>query len=85
MEFDLSNKKEVIKFKTYEGTEYMIECPDMDVYNTYEKELAKENADSFEAMISFLDKLGLPKNESMKIQPKHLRQLMEFVTGAKKN
>lgn len=53
----------------------------------YREDLLKmgENGDAAQVMASFLENLGLPKEVFETLEFDHITQLMEAVTGSKKN
>lgn len=70
----------VIELNVY-GSEFKVRFPNMGELSAFESEASKKNVNEIELLLNFLDTLGLPKETSKKMEPDHVRQVMELFKG----
>jgi hypothetical protein len=72
-----------LKFK-FDGVEYLIKFPSARELANYATEYQK-NEDKFEVVFSFLEKLGLTREVSEKMELSSLMKIIETLNDEKKN
>jgi hypothetical protein len=77
-------KSRVLEF-TYDGNAQKLRFPNVGEIRDFIKKSEKENADSFDEVISFLVSLGLEKGLAEKMQVDHLKQVIDTLVGEKKS
>ena len=79
----LKFKRRVIEINLY-GKEKVVKYPTVEQWNSYYKEVVKEDADNFKAMSDFLCNLGLDTSDVASMEQEHLDELVRELTTKKK-
>ena len=78
--------KSILELEVY-GEKVELRKPTFKEAQSYRDELIKlgESGDATEVMVNFLEKLGLKKEIFDSLELAHVNQIMDLVTGSKKN
>lgn len=73
-------KRKVLKLK-FDGREFEIKFPSVKQLKELQK---KDGEDDLEMTLRFLSELGLPKEASEQMEPDHIKEIVDHITGQKK-
>ena len=72
----------------FQGKEYSLRFPTYEESFQYEEDLKNCGEDTKQinkVLFDYLEKLGLPSDMTKKLELGHLKKIIEFVSGSKKN
>jgi hypothetical protein len=80
----LEFKKRLLEIDLY-GEAITMSFPTVSQFKGYQKKLKEAGADGeVDTMLEFLCDLGLPKDKMDEMEPDHLKQVLEVLSGSKK-
>lgn len=78
----LQLKEKVLKVN-YKGKDYEISYPTVERANAFGREFI-ESENQSECVLSYMEELGLPREEALKFQSHHILEIVETLVGTKK-